>query len=185
MKLASLFVAAILLAAPACTKAPARPAQIPPPQAQPRVAVIDIQKAVTSTRDGKRAEAELLREFAPLQKQFAQDQSEIEALKQQILNRPFEETKPIQEKINTLMQAYNRRAQDAQQKVEVERKLVLKDLTARLVVVAGDFAKQNHFDTVLDTANVLWHADQTDITDQVIALYDQMSLKTQISGRFR
>lgn len=178
MKLASLLLAAVLLTA--CTKAPANPAQIPAPQA--RVAIIDIQKAVTSTRDGKLAEAELQRKFEPMQRQFAQDQSEIEALRQEILKSP---SQALQEKFKTLTETYNRHMQDARQKFEVERKLVVKDLTAKLMVVAGDFAKQNRFDTILDGSSVLWRADQTDITDQVIALYDQRSLSTQISGKFR
>jgi outer membrane protein len=173
-------LASTILVLSACTKAPIQTAAIP--AAQPKVAILDIQKAVTSTRDGKLAEAELHRKFDPTQRQFAQDQSEIEALRQQILNNP---SQALQERFKTLTQTYNRHMEDARQKFEVEQKSVLKDLTAKLMVVAADFAKQNHFETILDGTNVLWRADQTDITDQVIALYDQRSLSTQISGKFR
>jgi Skp family chaperone for outer membrane proteins len=166
-----LLLATILLALAACTKAPIQPAALPP--VQPKVAILDIQKAVTSTNEGKAASNDLHRKFDPDIARFDRDRQEIEEMRQRLLNRDFGGDQAATAKeIDARQKRYNRNMEDARQRVEVEQKRILKDLSAKLMLVASDYARQNHFEVVMDSTNILWRADQTDITDKVIELYD-------------
>jgi Skp family chaperone for outer membrane proteins len=164
-------LASILLLLAACTKTPIQPAAMS--ATQPKIATLDIQKAVTSTREGIVASAGLHRQFDPDIKKFEQERLDIERLRQQALNRNVGTDLPaLTNEIDSRQRSYNRDTEDVRQRFEVEQKRVLKGLTAKLMAVAGEYAKQNNFSVVVDPSNVLWRADQTDITDKVIALYD-------------
>jgi Skp family chaperone for outer membrane proteins len=160
-------LASILLLLSACTKTPIQPAAIS--ALQPKIAILDIQKAVTSTREGILASAGLHRQFDPDIKQFEQERVEIDQLKQQALNR---KVGTLTKEIDARQKSYNRDTEDVRRRFEVEQKRVLKDLTAKLMVVVGEYAKQNNFSVVVDGSSILWSADQADITGKVIALYD-------------
>lgn len=161
---------ASLVVLAACTKAQVRPAAVP--ATQPRVAVLDVQKAVTSTREGKLAEAALHRQFDPDIKKFEQERLAIEDLKRQYQSIDHAPGKDFVKEIDTRQKHYNRETEDARERYEYEQKRVLKDLTAKLMAVAGEYAKQNGFDVILDPNNILWRREQVEITDKVIELYD-------------
>jgi Skp family chaperone for outer membrane proteins len=154
----------IVLLLASCAKAPIQPAVMP--AVQPRVAILDIQKAVTSTREGKMAAADMHRRFDPDIKRLDQERLELEKMRKQLA------TSGSIEEVETRQRRYNREMEDGRQRVEVEQKRLLKDLTAKLMVIAGEYAKQNRFDAVLDVSQALWRADHADITDKVIELYD-------------
>jgi Skp family chaperone for outer membrane proteins len=143
-------------------------------QAKPKVAILNIQSAVLATSDGKAAAAEMHRKFDPEQERLAAEQREIDELRAR-------NDSSLKARIEALEQSHRRRIEDARQKFEMEQKRVLKDLSARFMTVVEKYAKQKHFEVVLDESDpktpVLWRADETDITSKVIELYEQGAKK--------
>jgi outer membrane protein len=148
MKLASSLLTALVLLAPI--------------QAKSKVAILNVQKAILSTEDGKAASAELNRKSVPVQERLKQQEAEL--AKQR--NQPG---------VETLEKTHRRDMEDARHQLELERDRVLKDLTAKLTVVVEKYARKRHFEVVLDenAPSIFWRASGTDITDEVIKLYNQ------------
>jgi Skp family chaperone for outer membrane proteins len=155
MKLASFFLAAAISL-----------------QAGPKVATIDIRKALTSTSDGKAAVAELERRFGPAQRSL----SDVE-LRIRILHAADEGNQPA---LRRRIQALERSRRFGQELVahqfEEAQQGVLKDLNAKLIQTVEKYAKRKHFEVVLDLSDsktpVLWTAPKVDITGDIIKIYD-------------
>lgn len=147
-------------------------------QASPKVAILNMQRALTSTQDGKAAVAELERKFAPDTEKLSTEEREIGELEKQFrspASRSDEETRLLRSRIDEVSRTHRRHVEDAQAKFEQERKRVIAELGAKMLVVIRQLAKQKHFEVVLDESqqsSVLWRADNTEITDEVIRRYD-------------
>jgi Skp family chaperone for outer membrane proteins len=160
MKLASLLLAGAVL--------------LPPAQAKPKIATLDVRKAVQSTREGKLAIAELERKFRPEFDKLAEQNSEIEKLRSQLADR--DDYASLKARIGAMGDRYNRDQDDLRHKIEEEERRVINELGPKLLLVAEKYAKQKHFEVIMDEsepkAAIIWRADKNDITDQVIKLYD-------------
>ena len=147
-------------------------------EARPKVAILNIQRAITSTEDGKAAAAELQRKFVPDQDKLSIEQGEIDELEKQFQDRAArseEENRQLRSRIDDLTRTHRRHQEDAQRKFDDERRRVLAELGAKILAVVKQLAKQEHFEVVLDESHessVLWRADKNDITDEVIRRYD-------------
>jgi outer membrane protein len=153
-----------------------------PAEAKSKVAILNVQKAIISTQDGKTAAEELQRKFAPDQARLSDEQREIETLEKQLKDaggRTDEATASLKARITTLIASHHRRVEDAGSKFEQERIRILKELGIKLRTVVEKYAKQKHFEVVLDESDpkapVFWRATIADITDEVIKRYDQAS----------
>ena len=147
-------------------------------QARPKVAILNMQRAITSTQDGKVAAAELQRKFAPDLEKLSAEQREIDELEKQFQDRAShseEENRQLRSRIDDLTRTHRRHQEDGQRKFEDERRRALAEIGAKILLVIKQLAKQEHFEVVLDESHessVLWRADNTDIADEVIRRYD-------------
>jgi len=148
-------------------------------QARPKIAILDIHKAILATEDGKTAAADLQRRFAPEQEKLSGEQREIDELQKQWngqATRPDEESRAFRLRIDDLTRTHGRHVEDARREFDEERKRILAELGAKIIAVVAQLAKQEHFELVLDDntpeSPVLWRAAKTEITDQVIQRYN-------------
>jgi len=148
-----------------------------------KIAVIHIQNALISTKDGQKAAAELQAKFEPRKKSIDGKQAEIAAL-QADLNKgsnTMAEAKRISltRDIDSKTKSLQRESQDAQDEYEQEQNKVLNDLGQRMMVVIDKYAKDNAYAVVIDISSqqtpVLWAATGIDITKDIIDLYDKNS----------
>jgi len=150
-------------------------------QAQNKVAVINIQGAIVSTKDGQKAASELNAKTAPKKKELDQKQSDINAMQDQ-LNKgqnTLSETakndlyKNIEQKKKTLQ----RDVEDAQADLEQEQQKVLQGLGQKMLAVIQRYALDNGYVMVVDVSNpqtpVLYASPAIDITKDIIELYDK------------
>jgi Skp family chaperone for outer membrane proteins len=161
MKLASLLLAGTILIAPAL--------------ARPKVAILDIRRALVSTKDGKAAVAELHRRFDPDQTRLKEQEAEIVRLR----NAP--EAASFKDRIDALVTSHRRATEEARLRFDAEQKRVYKELSEKLMVVVKKYARQKHYEVVLDESDpnspILWREDKNDITDKVIELYGHASIR--------
>jgi outer membrane protein len=155
----------------------------------PQTATIQLQKALVSTREGKRASARLAAQWAPeiatIEKRQAEIKAESEKLEQESKRRhgwwPFRrtmsrkqkaiETRKIQEKAKALQ----RKREDDRAAVEIEQKRILNDLGGKMHALIEDYARDHGYSAIFEAGNPESPVVVTlnDITGEVVNLYDQ------------
>jgi outer membrane protein len=176
-------------AALAFAQAPPAPSQaaVPPPhQAMPgpaatKIAIINIQSAILNTKDGQKAAADVQAKFNPRKTELDKKRSDVEALQEQLrkgsATMSDEAKERLQKDIDAGTKELNRRGQDMNDDLEQEQSRIMQDLGAKMMKIVEEYATQNAYAVVLDVSNpqtdVLWAAASTNITPDIVRLYDQ------------
>ncbi|HXP88367.1 MAG TPA: OmpH family outer membrane protein [Bryobacteraceae bacterium] len=157
-------------------------AQAPPPAAAPtKVAVINIQAAIATTKDGQGAAADLDKRFSPKKDELAKRQQEIKDLQDKLQrngNTLSQTAKDdMQRQIDQKTRGFNYDMQDAQSEYETEQRKLVDDIGGKLLQVIDKYAQTNGYAVVLDVSNqnsgVLYASNGIDITKEIIDLYDK------------
>jgi outer membrane protein len=143
--------------------------------------VINVQAAVQSTAEGKLAGAELQSEFTPrqtelqnMQKQISDDEARLRAGQTTLSD---DEKARLSREYDTLNRSFQRKTQDAQDDFNQAQQDVLNRIGRKLIDVIEKYSKENGYGIILDTSSqqtpVMWAANQIDITQEIVRLYDQ------------
>ena len=155
-----------------------------PAQAQTgKVAVINIQSAIVSTKDGQKASADLETKYGPRRKQVDARQAEIAGLRDQLQkgqNTLSEAAKnELYKNIDQKTKALNRDMEDASAELQQDQDRLVQDLSGKIMVVIDKFAKDNGYSLVLDVSSpqtpVIFASNTIDITKEIVDLYDKSS----------
>ncbi len=152
-------------------------------QTPTKVGVIQIQSALTGTKDGQKAVAELESRMAPKQKEMERKRSEIQELQDKLNkggNAMAQTAKDdLARNIDAKTKTYNRDMEDARAELDQEQRKLLEELSGKMQVVIDKFALANGYAVILDVSNqntnVLYVASGVDITKDVIDMYDKMN----------
>lgn len=157
-------------------------AQAPAPGPAPtRVAVIQIQAALVSTKEGQKAAADLDAKMGPRKKELDGKQSELKDLQEKLQRggNTLSDTakEELTRNIDQKTKSYNRQVEDAQAELEAEQQKLLQQLGQKMMQVIDKYAQSNGFSIVLDVSNpntpVLYASNTVDITKEIIDLYDK------------
>lgn len=177
-------------AALAQTSAPAAPSTAAagaPAAAAPagpsKVAVIMFQAAVAQTNEGKRNFEEVEKKYQPKQTQLKQQSDEVDTLKKQLQTQSatLTDTERAQrlKSIDDKEKALQRSGEDAQNDFQQEIQQTYAQLAQKVYGSVQSYAQQNGYTLVLDASQqqspVLYATQTNDITEQVIAAYNQKS----------
>lgn len=168
--------------APAAT-APAATATTAAPSGPSKVAIIMFQAAVAQTNEGKRNFEEVEKKYQPKQTQLKQQSDEIDTLKKQLQTQSatLTDTERAQrlKAIDDKEKALQRSGEDAQNDFQQEIQQTYAQLAQKVYGSVQSYAQQNGYTVVLDASAqqspVLYAAQGNDITEQVIAAYNQKS----------
>jgi outer membrane protein len=166
----SAILAAALLTPAAWAQAPAL-----------KFGVINVQAAVQSTGEGKQAGAELQSQFAPrqaelqnMQKQIADDEARLRAGQTTLSD---DEKARLAREYDNLNRSFQRKTQDAQDDFNQAQQDVINRIGRKLIEIIDKYSKENGYGLILDTSSqqtpVMWAANQIDITQDIVRLYDQ------------
>jgi outer membrane protein len=155
-------------------------AQGPPPT---KVGVIQVQAALTGTKDGQKAVAEFQSKMAPKQKEMERKRGEIQELQDKLSkggNAMAQAAKDeLARNIDTKTKSYNRDMEDAQAEFQGEERKMLEELSGKMQVVIEKYAQANNYTVLLDVSNqntnVIWISTAIDVTKDIIDLYDKMN----------
>ena len=169
----ALFLLAGVMAGIARAQAPAAPPT--------KVAVIQIQAALVSTKEGQKAAAELETKMGPRKKELDGKQAELKDLQDKLQrggNTLSDSAKEeLTRNIDQKTKSFNRQVEDAQAELEAEQQKLLQQLGQKMMQVIDKYAQSNGFSIVLDVSNpntpVLYASNTIDITKEVIDLYDK------------
>jgi Skp family chaperone for outer membrane proteins len=156
----------------------AAPAAAPSPS---KVGTINVQVAITSTAEGKQAAAELQSQFAPRQTELDNLRKRIEDLQTRL--RTASSTLSDDEKARLAREGdqqtrtYQRRQQDTQDDFNEAQREVIDRIGRKMIDILDKYSKDNGYAVIFDTSAqnspVIYAANQTDVTQDIIRLYDQ------------
>lgn len=149
-------------------------------QAQ-KFGIIDMQRAVLATTDGKKAAAAIDAKFAPVKAELDQLQKQI-VQKQDAFTKNRNTMSPAtlsaaQAEIESLITSLKRKQEDAQQDLQDEENKQLGAIMPKLQQIVNAYAAQNQLTFVVDTSanpNNLVYADGSlNMTGAVVAAYEK------------
>lgn len=148
---------------------------------QGKFAVINIQGAIVSTKDGQKAAAELNAKTAPKKKELEQKQNDINQLQDQLnkgSNTLSDSAKnDLYKNIESKKKSLQREVEDAQSDLEADQQKLLSQLGQKILAVIEKYARDNGITMVVDVSSpqtpVLYASPSIDITKEIIELYDK------------
>jgi outer membrane protein len=160
---------------------PAVWAQAAAPAAAGKVGVINIQAGIASTAEGKQAAAELQSQFTPRMNELQNIQKQIEDLRNRLQagqsTLSDEEKARLQREGDQLTRTYQRKQQELQDDTNDAQQEVVNRIGRKLVDILNKYSKENGYAVVLDDSSqqtpVIYAANQIDVTQDIIRLYDQ------------
>jgi len=146
-----------------------------------KVGVINIQAAIASTAEGKQAAAELQSQFTPRMNELQNMQKQIEDLRSRLQTGQStlsdEEKARLSREGDQLTRGYQRKQQELQDDTNDAQQEVVNRIGRKLVDVLNKYSKDNGYSIILDDSSqqtpVVYAANQIDVTQEIIRLYDQ------------
>ncbi len=160
-------------AAPAAT-APAGPAKI---------AIIDIQKAIVATNEGRRDLEALQKKFEPKQAELQNLNKEVSDMQNQLKTQGDklndDARNNLSNQLASKQKTLQRNFEDAQADFQGQQNEVVNRVGQKLMESLDKYAKANGFTVVLDvsaqSSPVLWANPSTDITAAIVDQYNASS----------
>jgi outer membrane protein len=167
--------------APPSESQAAPPSAHTPTAAPSKVGIIQAQAAVMGTKDGQRAIQELNKKLEPTKAALDKKAGTIRELTDKLQrggNAMADAAKvELNRNIEQLTKAYNRDMEDAQAEAEQENHKMMEELTVKITKIIDNYAVANGYTLILDVTNpntdVLYAANTSDITADIVALYDK------------
>jgi outer membrane protein len=146
-----------------------------------KIGVINMQAAITGTSEGKEAAAELQSQFAPRQAELQQMQKQIEddrdRLRTGATTLSDEEQARLTRDYNSMTRKFQRKSQEDQDDLNDAQQDLINRIGSKMVEVLDKYAKQGGYAVVLDSSSqqtpIIFEANQIDITQDIIRLYDE------------
>jgi outer membrane protein len=145
-----------------------------------KVGVINIQSAIVSTNEGKKAANEIQTRFNPKKTEVDKRQSEISQLQDQLnrgRNTLSEEARAsLVREIDQKTKSLKYFSEDAQAELNQEEQKAMNELGGRMMSVIDKYAKDNSYTLILDVSSsqaIMYASNTIDITRDIIDLYDK------------
>ncbi len=146
-----------------------------------KVGVIDVQVAITSTSEGKQAAAELQSKFAPRQTELANLQKQLEDIQTRLRTGATtlsdDEKARLSRDGENIQRSYQRKSQDAQDDFQQAQRDIVDTIGRKMIDVLTKYSHDNGYAVILDRSGqstpVIYAANSTDVTQDIIRLYDQ------------
>lgn len=153
-----------------------------------KVAVMNVQVAITSTAEGKQAAAELQSQFTPRQTELQNMQKQIDEIRGRLQTGQTtlsdDEKARLAREGDQLTRNLQRKQQESQDDFNDAQQDVVNRIGRKLVDILDGYSKQNGLAVVLDTSAqqtpVIYASNEIDITQEIIRLYDQ---KYPVTGK--
>ena len=146
-----------------------------------KIAIINVRNAIVATAEGKQAQALLQSQFAPKQNELQGMQKQIEDLQR----RMSEGARTLSEDEKTKMQRQGelltRRLQrsndDLNEELNGAQAEIVDGIGRKMLEVLDRYSRENGYTVVLDTSAqgspVVYGSSQSDITQDIVRLFDQ------------
>jgi outer membrane protein len=146
-----------------------------------KVGVINVQVAITSTGEGKQAAGELQSQFAPRQSELDTLRRQVEDIQTRLRTGAStlsdDEKARLSREGDQLSRQFQRKQQDSQDDFNEAQREIVDRIGRKMIDVLDKYSKENGYGVIFDTSAqntpVVYAANQIDVTQEIIRLYDQ------------
>lgn len=147
-----------------------------------KIALIDINTAITATQEGKQRATELEAKFAPTSARIKEKQQKITDLRDQLSRGSNTMSDDARRKllrdVQTTERDLKRETEDAQAEFNEEQGKLANDIGRKLLATIQKYSMEKGFTLVLNVSalpnlSVVFALNQLNITDDIIKLYDE------------
>jgi outer membrane protein len=146
-----------------------------------KVGVINVQAAIASTAEGKQALAEMQSRFAPRYTELQDIQKQMDDLRNRLQTGQTtlsdEEKARLARQGDQLSRTYQRKQTELQDDSNDAQQDILNAIGPKLVDLLDKYSRENGYAVIIDTSSqqspVMFAANQIDVTQAIITLYDK------------
>jgi outer membrane protein len=146
-----------------------------------KIAVMNVRNAIVATAEGKQAQAQLQSQFAPKQNELQSLQKQIEDLQRKMSEGARtlsdDEKAKLQREGELLSRRLQRGNDDLNEELNAAQGEIVDGIGRKMLEVLDRYSRENGFTVVLDTSAqgspVVYGSSQSDITAEIVKLYDQ------------
>jgi outer membrane protein len=146
-----------------------------------KAGVINVQVAITATAEGKQAAAELQSQFAPRQSELDNMRKQIEDIQTRLRTNANtlsdDEKNRLAGDGERLTRIYQRKQQESQDDFNEAQREIVDKIGRKMIVILDKYAQDSGYAIIFDTSAqntpVIYAANQIDVTQEIIRLYDQ------------
>ena len=148
----------------------------------PKIGVLNVERAVDQSNQGKAANAELHALIKVRRDELKQKAKDIEALKKKLQKAPSSAKKANKETLTKANADYQKLLNSSKLEIKKKRARLRNQVLQNLQKVIDTIGKEENFQLILTTANVAYMGKTIDITDQVIKEFNKSSGAKKASG---
>lgn len=141
-----------------------------------KIGFIDLQRAINASEEGRKAQEDIQKKADEYTAQADQLKANIEALTENLKNQRDALTPEAraekQDEIAKLELEYNRFVNDSREELGKAEQRALQQLLEDIGRLVVEYGQQNGYSVILEAGNILYGADNIEITDEIIALYN-------------
>ncbi|MGH9469162.1 MAG: OmpH family outer membrane protein [Terriglobia bacterium] len=144
-----------------------------------KIAVINIQQAISATEEGKKALADIQKKYEPRRADLQQQDKEIAALQDQLQNQSTmlsdDERYHLERELDQKQRHFKAAQEDAQADFQADTQEVVRVIGQKMVKLIGQYAQEHHYALVIGDQQVpVYYAAKTvDITQDIVGLYNR------------
>jgi outer membrane protein len=148
-----------------------------PARAQAKIGVVDMERAMSTCKQGKRAKAELKRKADKLESELKAMGQVVQRLRKDLENtamllKPEAKLKKERE-FERKLRAFQDRQRDAREEMMQAQRKAVNPIGKKMVSVIRKLGVKHGYTLITSKQTVIYAPDSADITDQVIAAYDK------------
>ena len=146
-----------------------------------KIAIINVRNAIVATAEGKQAQALLQSQFAPKQNELQGMQKQIEDIQRRMgegaRTLSDDEKSKMQRQGELLTRRLQRGNDDLNEELNTAQGDIVDGIGRKMLEVLDRYSRENGYTVVLDTSAqgspVVYGSSQSDITADIVRLYDQ------------
>ncbi len=151
--------------------------------AEVKIGVIDLQKAIQQSSNGKKAKAELEAEFNKKKKELEKKEVDLKKISEDLEKKSLVLTDEVkahrQQELQAEMMKYRELVGKSQQEIQKRERDLTLPIVEKLRAQVDEIAKKEKFTVVLERTeqSVMWMDKDIDLTERVLKEYEKTAKK--------
>jgi len=147
--------------------------------AETKIGYVDLQKAIQSTKEGKKARSQLEKEFKLKEKALKKKEDDLKKMSEDLQKKAAllsnDAKMKKQEEFQREMLDFRKKVSESQQEIATKERKMTEPILKKMAKIIADVAKKGGYTMVLEKReqNILWADNKVDITDEVVKAFEK------------
>ena len=141
-----------------------------------KIGFVDLQQVIDASDEGKQAQIDIKKRADELGVEATQMQKDLQAMKSDLEKQfdvlTLEARSQKRDELTKMERDYSRFINDSQTELRQIEQRALKQLLETVGKLVVEYGEQENFTLILEAGNILYGADQIEVTQEVIELYN-------------